>query len=484
MQTQINISTRLHPVEFSPGVWILGSLFVMYRLVTSLNPLEELYAYLVLGMIIRLLWNRGVPPVFLFISSIHWLQIYMFLVWNNFYGWRVNTYYSTGGDAFWLSMTGVGLMTLIFHQILKKTAWANADTFNKESFHFSSVPVFWAYIFLTVFNGVLFQWAVTIPSIGQILFWMIDLREVMLLFYAWLVMVKKEPKWGLIFLCLIHFVLSLTSYFGGYKSVFILLALLIAMRIRYVNLFRMVAVIMGLAFFLFLSSIWLSVRNEYRIFLNRGTKMQVVKVSRQESLQQLYLLVSHITPHQLYKGFENMIYRIQYLQYFSLAMQRVPNMIPYQQGNLTLSNLEFVLVPRILDPDKPTLDASRKTIRYTGAQVATAQEGTSISMGYFVDFYIDFGSIGMFFPLILFWLLIGWSYQYFVRHLSFSVTLNAMVMMIFLKRFYLFETDAIGMIGGLYTMLITLVLLRWFLMPVLMRLFSYKLPHAKRVQPA
>lgn len=465
-------SLKPQTVYLSPGVWMVGACFVCYRLFTSINPLEELYAYLTGMVIIRLLWRQGYPSIFLFIALIHWLQVFMFIVWNNFYGWTVNTYYDTGGEAYWWSMTGVLCMAVVFHRVLQKTPQANLMQALREASYFSSARIFWTYILLTLINGTLFRWAVTLPTIGQVLFWIIDLREMVLLLYAWLVVVRREPKWGLIILCTLHFILSLFSYFGGYKSIFIVIGLLALMLIRYMNLSRLLLVLIGSAMVLFLSIVWISVRGTYREFLSQGTRQQVVKVSRQEAMQQLYELVGHLTPHQLYKGFENFIYRVQYLQFFSMAMQQVPEKIPYQQGRLTLSNLEFVLVPRILDPDKPMLDPSKKTNAYTGAQVATMQQGTSISMGYFVDFYIDFGPVGMLIALIILWTLIGWAYRYFVMHLSSSLAVNIMVMVIFLKRFYLFESDAIGVFGSLYTMTVTLFLLKWLLMLPVLRFWT------------
>ncbi|SFV31360.1 hypothetical protein [Thermoflavifilum thermophilum] len=472
------VSLQSQPVYLSPGVWMVGVLFVVYRMFTSINPLEELYAYLTAAIILRLLWRQGYPSVFLFIALIHWLQIFMFIVWNNFYGWSVNTYYYTGGEAYWWSMTGVLCMTIVLHRVLQKTPWANILQAVREAPHFSSSRIFWTYMLLTLINGTLFRWAVTLPTVGQILFWIIDLREMVLLLYAWIVVVRKQPKWGLMLLCAIHFSLSLFNYFGGYKSIFIVLGLLLLMFIRYVNLFRLLILLVGGSVVLFLSIVWISVRGTYREFLSQGTQQQVIKVSRQEAMQQLYMLVTQLTPHQLYKGFENFIYRVQYLQFFSMAMEQVPEKIPYQQGKLTLSNLEFVLMPRILDPHKPILDPSSKTNLYTGAQVATVQQGTSISMGYFVDFYIDFGPVGILFSLIILWMLIGWVYRYFVMHLSSSLAVNIMVLTIFLKRFYLFETDAIGVLGSLYTMTVTLFLLKWLLLPVVLRFWKRQVQYS------
>ena len=52
-------------------------------------------------------------------------------------------------------------------------------------------------------------------------------------------------------------------------------------------------------------------------------------------------------------------------------------------------------------------------MKYTGVFLASDAQGVSISIGYMVDSYIDFGTMGMFFPIFLLGLLWGTIYKVF-----------------------------------------------------------------------
>jgi hypothetical protein len=64
--------------------------------------------------------------------------------------------------------------------------------------------------------------------------------------------------------------------------------------------------------------------------------------------------------------------------YPALAMRRVPASRPHERGALLGASLEFVLKPRLLFPDKPSLDnADSNMVRqYAGVLVAGEREGT------------------------------------------------------------------------------------------------------------
>ena len=65
-------------------------------------------------------------------------------------------------------------------------------------------------------------------------------------------------------------------------------------------------------------------------------------------------------------------------------------------------------------PDKEVIDDLVRTNLYTGG-VAGISEGTSISLGYVAESYIDFGPIGMFPALFLIGLMFGRIYRGLLR---------------------------------------------------------------------
>jgi hypothetical protein len=103
--------------------------------------------------------------------------------------------------------------------------------------------------------------------------------------------------------------------------------------------------------------------------------------------------------------------RLGYLRFFAGSIRTVPNAVPYQNGKLW-SEAIFTLIPRALFPDKPILDDSKRTNEFSGISVAGADKGTSISIGYVGESYIDFGVPFMFAPIFALGCFWGWLYRF------------------------------------------------------------------------
>ena len=69
-------------------------------------------------------------------------------------------------------------------------------------------------------------------------------------------------------------------------------------------------------------------------------------------------------------------------------------------------------MPRILFPNKSAVNDSTLTNHYTGLEMAGYQQGTSISMGYMADAYIDFGPFLMFVLIAALGLFLGYFYRW------------------------------------------------------------------------
>jgi hypothetical protein len=83
------------------------------------------------------------------------------------------------------------------------------------------------------------------------------------------------------------------------------------------------------------------------------------------------------------------------LGYFSLVLHNFQSGMPHTSGSLLSTALENVQ-PRILNPDKPMFGSDSWLVRqYAGINVAGAEQGTSIGLGYLAEFYIDFGLAGV-----------------------------------------------------------------------------------------
>src|SRR5205814_3724135 len=95
--------------------------------------------------------------------------------------------------------------------------------------------------------------------------------------------------------------------------------------------------------------------------------------------------------------------------------------MPYENGRLWFDAVKHVFTPRAFFPGKGIIDDSARTTYYTGVLVAGLEQGTSISIGYMGESYIDFGPIGMFVPIFFLGLLYGYIYRLFAKHARYKV---------------------------------------------------------------
>jgi hypothetical protein len=75
--------------------------------------------------------------------------------------------------------------------------------------------------------------------------------------------------------------------------------------------------------------------------------------------------------------------------------------------------LEHVAKPRILFPDKAALDDTEIFLKYVRSDVGEeGRAGTSISIGYLAENFIDFGFPGMLVPIAVMGLVLGCTLRY------------------------------------------------------------------------
>jgi hypothetical protein len=171
---------------------------------------------------------------------------------------------------------------------------------------------------------------------------------------------------------------------------------------------------------LFFAVVWTYSKGEYRKYLTGGERTQfIIEQDNLSNIQKFYEIVQRDFLSQNFKenfliGFENLVYRVSYVEFLALTMKQVPTYLPHENGNLLVSAIEHILKPRILFPDKKPIYDSDLTSKYTGVQFAGAEQGTSFSLGTVAESYVDFGKYYMFIPILFFGLWIGWMYKYFI----------------------------------------------------------------------
>ena len=91
--------------------------------------------------------------------------------------------------------------------------------------------------------------------------------------------------------------------------------------------------------------------------------------------------------------------------------------VPHEGGAILWDSVSRPFMPRLFFPNKPVIDDTVRTNFYT-AGAAGNSPGTSISLGWAAEMYIDFGTYGM----LIASLVIGLLYGRIYRGLTFGKT--------------------------------------------------------------
>ena len=443
------------------GIIALGGFFTANGLLTAA-------AVLVVPLIWRLTWRTGEPPVLFMACMIHWIQSFASVFMADLSGRPVEEV-GWGDDiaaAVWLSLFGLVFLAAGVHFALRSVprmaAQARAETQGVDP-----RQVFKIYLAAYALTTVLLPVAFVVPQITQFIIALFNIKWTLVFLMVYVVLQRKSGFDLMALVVALELVTGMVSYFSSFTRILFLLLLVIptaslrlTVRVRFGMV--VVAVIIGL-----LSIVWSAIKPEYRAFVNRGTGEQEVYVSAGEALGKISELVSAMDADAFGRGAEALAARVAYVDYFAATIAYVPAVVPHTRGNLWAAAVLHVLQPRLLFPDKPELDDSEVTREYTGLYVAGVEEGTSVSIGYFGESYIDFGAFGMMIPIFLVGLFWGSIYRLFLVTGRFRVVGAAIATSILAVSAFNVGVSSVKLVGGsLMAVLVMLVLRRYIIEPL------------------
>jgi len=209
-------------------------------------------------------------------------------------------------------------------------------------------------------------------------------------------------------------------------------------------------IVSTVAMTLVLALVWTAIKVEYRAILNQGMKTQTVQIGVDERIDVIADLLSALDLSVIGYASIHLASRISYTHFLAKTMEYVPEVRPHEYGALWGKALSHVLTPRLIFPDKPLLPSdSEITMAYTGLRLASDKEGTSISIGWVGDSYIDFGVFGAVGVAFL----LGALYAVMARHLfartsAGDVTVVIAVLVVALSPMMQFEMASIKLFPG------------------------------------
>lgn len=418
------------------------------------------------------------PSVFTIVFIYHFIQIAAGIWMSNYFGKDIN-YRSEHTDmATIIGFVGLVIMFLPILYYQNKIPNISLQTLRHHAERLSIQHSFKAYIIAFFVTNALGGVAFAIAGFSQIIVSIVNIKWFFFLLFGYQVILKKQMYKEFVFFVLVEFSLGFFSYFSDFKTVFFFLGFMAISFLIKVNLKQIIGAAIVILILFYLGVKWTAIKGEYRGFLNKGSNTQTVGVGKEDAFNKLVELSGGNSDFDL--GAAQFFDRIQYTYHLAKTMDRVPAVLPHENGGNIGKIMSFVLVPRFFNPNKPVLEASLKATKYTGIGYLGAKSGVSFSLGYFADCYIDFGYYGMMIPLLILGLIFGNTYFYFLKKSSNNFVFNYAVVGAIFMEFHAFESDGTYLLGRLFATLLTFFMLKLFFFPWLMSML--RMPEGEGVK--
>ena len=248
---------------------------------------------------------------------------------------------------------------------------------------------------------------------------------------------------------------GLSGYFARFRESFVVVFLALlgtahAIRTRHVVALGVLCVGAVSA-----AVIWSGVKQGYRETYDQS-ESRVDRISKIRSLAEEMLE----RRQQALSPVDAFVDRVWSVEYQAHALQRVPSVVPHENGRILWGALEHTFLPRAFFPNKglPT-HPSEMVRRYAGVWVAGEESGVSFAFGYAAEAYVDFGVPLMFVPVFVFGLVVGAAFGALQRFYRDRLLRAATLTTLFWVSLYLYERSWLRMIGLFVTWSIGLVII-------------------------
>jgi hypothetical protein len=398
-------------------LYVLAAIFIMAALTKGIYVEQIATSFLVLFILFALFYKEDEPPVIIFALGMQWLSIaigHFYLVFFNASQsellWRPLYSLAKIDSAYWLSMLALLAFSLGLKIAIRHVKLNFSDSHLIQQYDISKIILIYI-LFSLVFEPLANLLRFILPGIYQALKAITFFKWSLFFLMVYISFKKNEKKKLVLSLIMLEILLAFTGYFAEFASFMILLPI-VYLSFNKIHGTKQITTILLAAFLMInIGAIWSYVKVEYRPYLSGGAKAQVVTVSKQEALNKLWVLSTNISSEQYSLGFEALIKRIYFLEYFSATVNHIPYFRPYLGGGIWGKSFQHIFMPRLFFPAKQAIDDSKQTFLLTGIDVADASEGVSISTGYMAESYADFGPVEMHLAIFLLGFMLGLIYK-------------------------------------------------------------------------
>jgi hypothetical protein len=316
--------------------------------------------------------------------------------------------------AFWYSMASLVALAIAFRFCLNGAA-PRSDVQRDEHRGWPPVSLFYLYLATGALSFALVPVASLSASIVQPVMAIGSLKYVaMFMLFATVMSTGSGTKF-LLAAVILEVITGFTGIFSGFKTVFIVLlltALSLRMPLRITNILGGVAtlvVLLGLGVF------WTAVKSEYREAATGYVNSTDITAGL--GARAGVLLRNAIHPDEIDWGLatDALLRRIAYIDFFGATIgvsETAPEEASFPRWR---DALEHVAKPRVFFPNKAALDDTEVFLRYVRDEIGEeSRSGTSISIGFLAENFIDFGFPGMLVPIAIMGVVLGGTLRYFM----------------------------------------------------------------------
>jgi hypothetical protein len=445
----------------------LGLTFILLVLsLFSTNPLPTFSAILFVPVAAKLLWKKGEIPILFFGILMQWVQVAVKILYASLISLPFQNLFNNPlkiEEAFYFSLFGLLSLCLGINLATRQTKVIAYKNLKVSAARYDKKKIMFAYICAIIFYPILLNVAGRFGGLYQLVIKLLDLKwSIFVLFFLIAFKDRSQIKQKFILIISLEILLSFTGYFSAFKEFFIIgFILYLFVNEKLTKKEYSFILFAGVILFNMLI-VWQFIKPQYRSYLSGGEQAQIVSVSKTEALTKAIELGNDLDQNKYQDAVTTLIDRISYIDIFSASISYVPNSRPHEHGRLWLDAIQRVLMPRLFFPNKAPIDDSEKTMMYTGLGYAGSEQGTSISMGYVAETYVDFGFPLMLLPLFLFGLLIGFMFKYIVHHSYNDIWGICLVIPLFFQ-VSSFEFALDKLVGSLITFFIIYLLINKFL---------------------
>ena len=316
--------------------------------------------------------------------------------------------------AFWYSMASLVVLAITFRVCLSSLPALSEEQLNEHR-RWSLPALFYLYLTTVALSFALVPLASLSVGIAQPVIALGSLKFVVIFMLFATVLSTGNGIKMLLAVVLIEVITGFTGLFAGFKTVFIVLllvALSLRVPLRITNIVGGIAtttVLLGLGVF------WTAVKSEYREVATGYSNTQTISSTVGDRTS---VLIGHaLHPEEIDWGLaaDQLLRRIAYIDFFGASIG-VSETAPEPESFARWRDaLEHVGKPRILFPEKTALNDTEVFLRYVRTGIGDEdRSGTSISIGYLAENFIDFGFPGMLAPIAVMGVLVGFMLRYFM----------------------------------------------------------------------